>query len=337
MEVHNMKQCNNCNTLNEDDYICCKACGNKLDSLEFVPSDNLSSLSPFDSNDSVIIKKEPWIKEHKKVFFIICTILVAIIIFLSVSPTIYVHYIEKRITSISQNVTADSFDDLNKLQSKYDALSDKKKTSISNSQELDDAIEECKFYVNYKYANQNFKDGKYKEAADLYIELLPKANLYNDSKEKFYDTVEKNLKECKDKLSKGYADTIISLANGTMSSAKSLLNQNSKYMSDESIKNCLLEIGRWDSVYQAETYLKDYLKSPSSYRCYEAQTAPPRLEDGLYKTYVKIKYGANNSFNAEVTDTADFYVYFTINNQTLNVKYTNTEFTLFYQTKLYTS
>ena len=116
------------------------------------------------------------------------------------------------------------------------------------------------------------------------------------------------------------------------STAERLLLLYKDILSDEQKKGSLVEIARWGVVSKCEDLLKENLKSPKSYTQYSVSTTGPSLQDdGQYYIGVDIKYGANNSFNAEVTDTAQFDVYYTIDVENLTYNYKDVDFSAYYK------
>ena len=234
-------------------------------------------------------------------------------------------------------ITLDSLQDLQAINEKYDALSEEDKASVSNVDLLEAANQR---YNELKYADldsrigeacQNVSSDTLSNLEDLHAEYEElteegKAAISN------YTSLLDAISESKALWAKEVTSEILSCANGSLSTAKSMLNEYYEIMSESQIEKCLIEIGRWDAVSEAEDYLKDYLKNPRSYVRYSGKCGTPELQsDGTYKTYVYLDYGAENSFGASVRDEVEMYVYFKINIDSLIVRFSKTEFTAYYK------
>lgn len=123
---------------------------------------------------------------------------------------------------------------------------------------------------------------------------------------------------------------IKNLANGDSSSAEYEIIRNKNLLSKEQIEECLAEIGRWEAVDEADELIISCLKSPKSYNRYEAYTSKPYQEDnGNYSVNIEIKYGATNSFNAEVTDIVNINVEYTVDIEYISVSFVDTDFSTY--------
>ena len=236
-------------------------------------------------------------------------------------------------------ITLDSFEMLQLVNDKYNALSEEEKADISNIAILN-------------AANQRFNELKYADldsrielacneiSADnlgLLNELLQEYENLSDSGKASISNIsllEDSIVKCTELKAKEVTSTIKKKANGSTREAKELLIENAAIMTDKQIESCLIEIGRWSFVGHAESYFQTMLKNPYSYKRYSGSCGTPELQDdGTYKTLIHLDYGATNSFNAMVRDEVELYVYFTINTETLTVSYEDTTLTLYYAWK----
>lgn len=237
-------------------------------------------------------------------------------------------------------ISLESSEELRKVNSEYASLSDEDKSDVSN-------------YSKLKKANRTYNDLKSQDlneriknsCTDITAEQINELNglyeeynsLNEDGKAQVSNIklLEESLTKVRQLNANKVVDEIVNKANGDIDGAKSLLDKNYPYMTSEQINTCLIEIGRWDSVREAEKYFKNYLKNPSSYIRYSGSCAVPELqEDGTYKVKVKLDYGATNSFNAMVRDEIEFYVYFLTEIEKRNVDYTKTDLTAYYKWKV---
>lgn len=239
-------------------------------------------------------------------------------------------------------ITLESYSYLNDLNSKYNALSDEDKQDVDNYKILEEANSK---YNQLKYAdiNSRIETASQTVTASSLSELEELKREYDklsdDGKKQItnYKILEDALIESRQLKAASVIEEIQQEANSdNIQNAKDLLDSNAYLLTDEQITQSLVEIGRWEAVSKAEDYFKDFLKSPSSYKRYQAACYVPSLqEDDTYRVQVQLKYGATNSFNAEVTDTVELYVYYKIDIDKLTINYTDTQLTAYYQWKLY--
>ncbi len=173
--------------------------------------------------------------------------------------------------------------------------------SLNSSEELQN--------VNSEYASLSDED---KSDVSNYSKLEKANNAYVEAKKMNAPNV---VREILDK------------ANGETDDAKSLLKENADYMTNEQINQCLVEIGRWEFVKDAENELKQYLKNPYSFVKYSATCSVPELVEldgeksgvydddgsiisGIYEYKVTFDYGATNSFGGMIRDITKITVHF---------------------------
>ncbi len=237
-------------------------------------------------------------------------------------------------------ISLNSFNKLETINKKYNKLKKEQQKEVLNYDKLVNAYEkynELKYKDLNKRIDKACKDdnntdlSKLNKLYDEYLDLSKEGK----AKIKNINILEKTIEKCKKSVAAEATEDIIYDANGNIDSAKEELYKNADYMTEKQIKECLIEIGRWDSVDEAEKKLEDYLKDPDSYKRYSASCGKPeKQKDGTYKTLVKLDYGANNSFNASIRDETDFYVYFEIEVDNLDVYYTKTTLTPYYAWEL---
>ena len=237
-------------------------------------------------------------------------------------------------------ITLDSFDQIEELNKSYNLLNEKEKSKVKNYHLLQASI---KNYNKLKYEDLNKRIDE--ECSNVTSDSLGLLNDLKDEYDKLSPNGKKEIKNIdlleqaiqKSKYLKGYELTtqIIETANGNTNTAKKILKQNLTILSKKQIESCLIEIGRWESVQQAETFFKDFLKKPNSYIRYSASCKSPNLIDNHYRTIVILDYGASNSFNAIIRDEIELYVDFKIDNKNLSINFTNIDFTPFYKWEIY--
>lgn len=118
-------------------------------------------------------------------------------------------------------------------------------------------------------------------------------------------------------------DEILSYKNDKTAKAWEQITKYHSYMTKSQLQQCLISYARWKGFEKAEESIKDHLKSPRSYYFYDGRVGEPELQDdGTYRTYYSVTYGATNSFGGEVTDTTYVYVYFTIDIEKVEISFT---------------
>lgn len=236
-------------------------------------------------------------------------------------------------------ITLDSYSTLQNVNEEYDSLSEKDKESVKNKDVLEAA--------NEKYAILTYEDLDHRienSCVDVTSDDLPKLkdllseyeNLEESGKEYItnIEILNNAISDSEGLKAEEVKYEILESANGGLSNARSLLQEYADIMDDGQIEECLVEIGRWDAVGQAEEYLKTYLKDPGSYVLYSGACSKPSLEeDNRYKLTVSLDYGASNSFNAMVRDKIELYVYFTVNTDGRSVDFVETSLTEYYKWK----
>lgn len=121
-------------------------------------------------------------------------------------------------------------------------------------------------------------------------------------------------------------DEILQYKNADTDKAWELIETYSSFMSSDQIEKVLLSYGRWKAVEVAENELKTYLKSPRSYYRYSGSVgSPSRQSDGKYKVVIDLEFGATNSFGGEITDDVTMYAYFTIDVDSVDVRFSGAE------------
>lgn len=234
-------------------------------------------------------------------------------------------------------ISLDSFQDLQALNVKYYALEEGEKAHISNIDVLEAANRK---YNELKYADLDSRIGAACQSVtssslsvleDLlseYEELSEEGKGHISNYPSLIDAIASSQLL----LAEEVTNEVISYANGSMSTAKSLLNDHYEIMTNTQIEKCLIEIGRWGTVGKAEDHLKEYLKNPRSYVRYSGKCGTPELQsDGTYKTYIYLDYGADNSFGASIRDEVEIYVYFKVNVDSLSVSFTKAELSAYYK------
>ena len=95
------------------------------------------------------------------------------------------------------------------------------------------------------------------------------------------------------------------------------------FVGDECMEQCLITYGRWACVDVAEDYVKEQLKSPRSYYRYKASVTAPKYdeEEGNYRINVYLDFGATNSFGAEVTESMQIAVDYTVDVENRTVEF----------------
>lgn len=104
--------------------------------------------------------------------------------------------------------------------------------------------------------------------------------------------------------------------------AMQLLKEYSDILSGEQITTCLVSIGRWGGLSEAEKYIKGLLKSPKSYYRYSATVSKPNgFTDGGYACYYDVEYSGTNSFGGEIREAKRVYVKYFIDITALEIAY----------------
>lgn len=248
--------------------------------------------------------------------------------------------LNERIKKTCDNISADSINDLESLNTEYLELSKEGQSQVSNYKLLEDSMGIAKAL---KF-NDEIADICSEITADDYDTILTKQNEYVyftlEQQERItnYDLLMSSFEKSKSLKGEAVKEYIKNNANGSFSLAKDEYNKYKDIMTDKQLKTAMLEIARWEAVDEAEKYLSNFLKSPQSYIRYSATTTfPVSQKNNVYKTKVELKYGASNSFGAEITDKAELYVYITLNLETKNYSFKSTEFTEYYAWKLASS
>lgn len=236
-------------------------------------------------------------------------------------------------------ITLESHEKIQAIYAKYDALTDDDKADVKNLDVLETAKQK---YTELYCADL---DSRISEACnDTSSDNLPNLEALLEEYEQLeeekqskitnYTLLIDSIEESKVRLAVEVTIEILAYANGSNSTAKEMLVEYHEIMTDAQIEECLIEIGRWAAVKEAESYLKNYLKNPNSYAMYSGKCGEPQLQSGgIYKTYIYLDYGAENSFGGSVRNEVEMYVYFTIDPSSLTIHFTKTEFTPYYQWK----
>lgn len=240
------------------------------------------------------------------------------------------------------DVDINSYSELSDANYNYDQLNGFEKTIVINHKQLE-------------IANQKYRDAlcesineriiKYTKniTTDNYYRLLVLQEDYNElsddekSRIKNAESINIAVKKVKKLKAIEAVEEIKDMANGDSSSAKYEVMYNKDLLTKEQIEECLVEIGRWEAVDEADELIISCLKSPKSYNQYEASTYEPYQKDnGNYSVTVKIKYGATNSFNAEVTDIVQIIVEYTVDINDLSISFVDTDFSAYDKYRLMT-
>lgn len=234
-------------------------------------------------------------------------------------------------------ITLASYDELQQANQSYSQLSEEDRRAVRNSDKLDTAN---KKYNELSYIDLNERillacSNITVTSSDELVALLEEyKNLSDDGKAHItnYQMLSSGIDKCNDLIAEKMVTLILDNANGSLSLAKSYLNSNADIMTEDQKQECLIAIGRWDSLQAAQNLLKKSLKNPNSLIVYSGKTTEPVLQDdSTYKVEWFLDYGASNSFGAMVRDDVEINVYFRIDVDAVSLIYTNAEYTPYYR------
>lgn len=166
-------------------------------------------------------------------------------------------------------ITLESYNDLQSIYHSYNQLSDADKEQVENIDKFNEANQQ---YLELTYADLDSRVASACStvSADSLTELtnlLEEYSSLTDDGKAFitnYPLLEKSISQSKELLAQEKTQYIIEAANGSMADAKSALDENAEIMTAQQVQECLLEIGRWDSLPHAKKLLKGSLKAPDS-------------------------------------------------------------------------
>lgn len=182
----------------------------------------------------------------------------------------------------------------------------------------------CLLVISYYEVEINFamEAGDFGDSIKLYDKLsnlsdkqLNRINTYSDFQNYIADLV---CEEVKSNNNSGQK---------SLTEMRELITAYKDILSTEQYTDCVLWYSTLNGVAGADNYISSLLKSPKSYYRYSNSFIPPTKpsDDGTYKLIYNVKYGATNSFGAEVTTSDIVLITMKINFDTLDVKYTFTK------------
>ena len=231
----------------------------------------------------------------------------------------------------SAKVTIDSITSLNEAEKAYQGLTDDDKSDVKNYSELQNAFAE--YYVIEAADFDTRVENKIKTvAAESYENLVLLRTEFDRMEEEaksqvtMLDALDEAIVEAGEYKALSVIAQIKEYKNDGIDTIMQLISQNSQVLNEEQRLECLVWYGRWASLAKAEAEIKTYLKSPRSYNRYSGSiTEPILLDDGSYRTLVKLEFGAENSFGAELRENEKVYCYFDVDTTNLKVTFTKVE------------
>jgi len=201
------------------------------------------------------------------------------------------------------------------LENAYNALSPSDKTQIKRYEEYQQVL------IEYENSNYSEKIRSAISSEDVFqmIETRDIIMALDDSQRSKIS----GLQELEEALSSSAYETILSYNNTEVEKMYELIVYCKNLFSDEQLETCLIHYGKWNGYYKAVDYIKALLKSPKSYTFYSGTAGGFKnpLKSGAYRGRYEIKFGATNSFGAEVTNTEEVYVTFFVDKDNLTIDY----------------
>ena len=239
----------------------------------------------------------------------------------------------KQINSIGE-VTLDSKNTIDSIAEQYYNLEEEDQENVNNYDKLSNAYDT--YYSLYaedydKRVEDACKNVTLDNENTLY-ELKEEYSTMDSSaieKVQKYSVLEDNIKTWEgQKASAIYAEVAMAINYGDYDMVYDFIDeikQYKQYLSDEEVIKDLVLCGQCLGVYEAITYIKDGLKSPDSFNLYDLSVGTADYDNGEWCSTYTIKYGATNSFGAEVTSTSTIYTYYTIDTDKVSVDFTHSK------------